>query len=324
MGAQTLRLDAVVPAEFRGGRADAVAAKLFAAAGAGVSRSEIAGWLKTGEMTVDGRRTKPSALLRGGERLAAGVRRLPRFDWQAAEPLDFAIVYEDDAVIVIDKPPGLVVHPGAGNARGTLVNGLLHRRPELATLPRAGLVHRLDKDTSGLMAVAGDARSQTRLIADLAARAVERRYLAVVEGRVISDRRIDLAIGRDPRNRLRQAVRADGRPAATRIAVRERFAAHSIVEAQLETGRTHQVRVHLSAIGHPLAGDRRYGARGLVPPAADAADAEAIRRFPRQALHAAHLAFAHPRSGEALAFDSAPAADIRALRAALRRGDGLE
>lgn len=315
----TVELDAVVPAEFRGDRFDRAAAKLLAmqTGQPAVSRSELARWIRTGLVTLDGRVAKPKAAVAGGERMQARVARAPRFDWSAAEKLDLCIVYEDDSVLVVDKPPGLVVHPGAGNARGTLINGLLHHRSSLAALPRAGLIHRLDKDTSGLLAIAADEASLLALREAMSARRIERRYLAVTEGRLIADRRIDLAIGRDPRNRLRQTVRTDGRPAVTYVSVRRRYAVHTLVEALLETGRTHQLRVHLAAVGHPLVGDRRYGSRGIVPPEASEAAAATVRGFPRQALHAARLAFAHPATGERMTFKAALPGDMQRLLQAL-------
>ena len=309
----TVRLDAVAAAEFAGVRLDRAVAAMFAAAGAAASRSEIAGWIKAGAVRVDGAARKPSIHLAGGERISVRAERPRREDWGGAEAVDFAVLYQDAHVLVIDKPAGLVVHPGAGNPRGTLVNGLLARWPALATMPRGGLVHRLDKDTSGLLVVAATKASQLRLVAAITARTVQRRYLAIAEGRVIADARVDLPIGRDPRNRLRRAVRADGRPAVTHIRVRQRFAAHTLVEARLETGRTHQVRVHMASMGHPLVGDRRYGARGVAPPAATGEQAAAVRGFPRQALHAWKLAFAHPETAQPLAFEAPLPADMEGL-----------
>lgn len=300
-------------------RLDRAVAQMFAANGVAVSRSELTSWIKAGGVTIDGRvARKPSTLLAGGERIRACGERPQRKDWHTAEAVDFRVVYGDDDVLVVDKPAGLVVHPGAGNPSGTLANGLLQRWPSLASVPRAGLVHRLDKDTSGLMMVAASKANQLRLAAAIEARDVERRYLAIVEGRVIADARVEHPIGRDPHHRTRQAVRADGRPATTHIQVRERFAAHSLVEARLETGRTHQVRVHLAALGHPLAGDRRYGARGVVPPSASAEQAAGVRGFPRQALHAWRLAFDHPRSGQPMAFEVPLPADMAGLLDILR------
>ena len=320
--ATIVELDAVVPAEFNGERLDRTTARLFAHRAAedpalAVSRSELTRWIRAGLVSLDGRIVKPNAAVAHGQRIRVRARRTPRFDWRAAEDLDFHVVFQDESLIVVDKPAGLVVHPGAGNPRGTLVNGLLRLRPDLATLPRAGLVQRLDKNTSGLMVVAANEASLLALGHAMQARAIERRYLAVAEGVVIADRKIDLAIGRDPGNRLRQKVRRDGRPAVTHVHVRKRFGAHTLVEARLETGRTHQIRVHLGAVGHPLVGDRRYGARGIVPPGATAEAAAAIRGFARQALHADRLAFAHPVHGEPMVFESELPEDMACLLDAL-------
>ena len=227
------------------------------------------------------------------------------------------LVYEDDDLLIINKPVGLVVHPGAGNRDHTLVNGLLNHRPALSLLPRAGLIHRLDKDTSGLLAVAGTLTAHTRLTRALQKRHIERRYLAVTEGRMIAGQDIDQPIGRDPRLRTRQQVREDGKPALTRVRVQERYRVHSLIEAELATGRTHQIRVHLASIGFPLVGDRRYGARGKVPPAASKELIDLLSGFSRQALHAYHLAFDHPVSGERLDFQAPLPADLLALTQAL-------
>ena len=314
-----VELDAIVPSEFNGKRFDWAVAKLVAQAAEvpTLSRSELKRWIEAGWIRLNGEVAKPRTLLSGGERISVRGSLEPRLDWQAAEPLAFAVVHADDAVIVVDKPAGLVVHPGAGNPRGTLVNGLLHRWPKLAELPRAGLVHRLDKDTSGLMLVAANPDSQLKLVAAMSERRVERRYQALLEGQLIADRRVVLPIGRDRRNRLRQAVREDGRAAATNLHVLKRYAAHTLVEARLETGRMHQIRVHCAAIGHPLVGDQRYGARGVVPAQMAAVDAAVVQSFERQALHATHLAFNHPQTDAPLRFKSKAPADFQALLRAL-------
>ena len=308
-----VEIDCLVPADLAGERFDRAAARLFSA----ISRSELAAWIRAGQLTLDGRVVKPSATVAGGERMQGCIERPPRFDWDTAQEVEFDIAHEDADLLVVNKPAGLVVHPGAGQPRDTLVNGLLHHRPALATLPRAGLVHRLDKDTSGLLVVAANAESLFRLGDDMRARRIERRYLAVVEGVLENDRTIDRPVGRHPRQRTRQAVREDGRPAITHIKVQERFAQHSLVEARLETGRTHQIRVHLASIGHPLVGDERYGAQGRVPFGVSSAQAKIIGKFPRQALHAHHLAFAHPGRDEAMRFDAPLPDDMRQLLASL-------
>ncbi len=316
-----IELDAVVPEEFNGRRVDWVATRLFEGreddGSTVVSRSELTRWIRDGFLWLDGHPVKPKTAVLAGQRIRLRAHREPRLDWRAAENLDFRLVHEDDSVLVVDKPAGLVVHPGAGNPRGTLVNGLLGHRAALVALPRAGLMQRLDKDTSGLMVVAADEASLKVLVEAMQARRIERRYLAIVEGVVATDQRIDLAIGRDRRNRLRQSARPDGRAAVTHVSVRRRFAAHTLVEARLETGRTHQIRVHMSSIGHPLVGDTRYGARRVVPPDATQADCEVVRRFPRQALHAHRLAFEHPAHGERMTFESKLPEDMQCLLQAL-------
>jgi 23S rRNA pseudouridine1911/1915/1917 synthase len=314
----------VVPRELAGARVDQAAATLFP----GFSRATLARWIEGGELTCDGRTVRPAARLRGGERLVLEAEREMREDWRSAQAVPFRVLHEDNDLLVIEKPAGVVVHPGAGVPDGTLVNGLLAHRPALAALPRAGIVHRLDKDTSGLLLVAASESARLDLTAALAARTVSRRYLAVVAGFVAGDLLIDAAIGRDPELRTRQQVRNDGKPARTRVAVRERYAAHTLIEAALETGRTHQIRVHLSHIGHPLVGDERYRSPGRArTPSATRRVAPEIRaeldglvgNFPRQALHAWRLAFRHPRSGTELAFEAPLPDDMAALIAALAR-----
>src|SRR5690606_17573982 len=218
------------------------------------------------------------------------------------------IVHEDADVFVIDKPAGLVVHPGAGNPDGTLVNGLLFRDPSLAALPRAGIVHRLDKDTSGVMVVARTLQAHAALVAQLSARAVHRQYLAIVVGALVSGGTASAAIDRHPRDRLRMAVRDDGRDAVTHYRLHERYRAHTALECRLETGRTHQIRVHMAHLKHPIVGDQLYGGSLRLPRAASEELVAALRGFRRQALHAQVLEFVHPVSGEPLRC-SAPVPD---------------
>ncbi|MAT83777.1 MAG: 23S rRNA pseudouridine(1911/1915/1917) synthase RluD [Gammaproteobacteria bacterium] len=304
---------ASVPPELAGERLDRAAAVLFPE----FSRAMLSRWIQGGELTVDGAPGRPKHRLAGGEVLRLDATLVPREDWTSAEAVAFDVVYQDDALLVVDKPPGVVVHPGAGNPRGTLVNGLLNRFPELEHLPRAGIVHRLDKDTSGLLLVARTVQAQHALGKLLARREISRRYQAVVEGTLTGGLDIDRPIGRDPVRRTRQAVRADGRPSLTRVRVLARYRAHTLVEATLETGRTHQIRVHLASIGHPLVGDARYGARGRLPTRADEETVAVLRGFRRQALHAWKLRLDHPDTGRELRFTAPPPADFAALVAAL-------
>jgi 23S rRNA pseudouridine1911/1915/1917 synthase len=230
------------------------------------------------------------------------------------------ILHADDDVLVIDKPAGLVVHPGAGNPRGTLVNALLHHDPRLVGLPRAGIVHRLDKDTSGLMVVARSLRAHAALVEQLSEREVHRQYVAVVVGPMIAGGTVRAPIGRHATDRVRQAVVAEGagKDAVTHYRVRERFRAHTLVECRLETGRTHQIRVHMAYAKHPLVGDPLYGGSFKLPKAATPELSDALRNFGRQALHAERLVFRHPVSGEEVAVQSPLPDDLQRLLAVLR------
>jgi 23S rRNA pseudouridine1911/1915/1917 synthase len=237
--------------------------------------------------------------------------------WQPQD-LPLELVYEDADILVIDKPAGLVVHPGAGNPVGTLANAILYHFPELAALPRAGLVHRIDKDTTGLLVVARNEHARSELIRALECHTVSRCYLAVVDGIPISGGTVDQPIGRHPRNRLRMAVSPVGKPAVTRYRVEEKFRAHALISVELETGRTHQIRVHLSWAGYPLVGDALYGRRLRIPAGASNKFAETLRGFKRQALHARSLTLAHPRTGESLDWKSPEPPDLAQLLSTLR------
>ena len=228
------------------------------------------------------------------------------------------MVYEDADILVIDKPAGVVVHPGAGNTEDTLANAILYHFPELAALPRAGLVHRIDKGTTGLLVVARNEYARNKLIRALECHAVSRRYLAVVDGVPISGGTLDQPIGRHPHNRLRMAVNPNGKRAVTHYRVEEKFRAHALVSVELETGRTHQIRVHLSKAGYPLVGDSLYGGRLRIPAGVSSKFAETLRGFKRQALHARSLALTHPRTGEFLNWKSPVPPDFLQLLAALR------
>ncbi len=280
------------------------------------SRSLIKQWIDSGQVTRGGVALKPRTAARAGEVIEV-IATLDAAGELAAQAVDFALAYIDEHVIVVDKPVGLVVHPGAGNPDHTLVNGLIERFPELAALPRAGLVHRIDKDTSGLLVAARTPGAFQTLVRALARRDIHRHYLAVVNGVLVAGGTIDAAIARDPQQRTRMRVMSGGREAVTHYRVTQRYRAHSLLEVELETGRTHQIRVHLAWRGYPLVGDSRYGGRPHLPPAAAPILREALQHFPRQALHAWRLAFNHPLDDTPLEFESPMPADLENLLAAL-------
>ncbi len=269
------------------------------------SRSRLRQWIDAGRVTLDGRPADPTRRIRGGEAIVVEATPDPQETAFAPESIPFAIVHEDDALLVIDKPVGLVMHPGSGNWQGTLLNALLHHAPQLGGVPRAGIVHRLDKDTSGLVVVAKTLAVQTDLVRQLQARTVQREYVAVAMGDIARGGTVDAPIGRHPSRRTRMAVVATGRPARTHYTVVERFGCATLLRCRLDTGRTHQIRVHLASLGHPLVGDPAYGRKG--PPA-----------FVRQALHAFRLGLVHPVTHEACTWESPPPADFAELVAALR------
>jgi len=304
-----------LPLQAAGLRLDQALAELFP----DYSRTRLTTWLRAGVVRVDGAPALPRLRVRGGEQVSIDVPEEQAVPL-APEPIALDLRHADADLLVLAKPAGLVVHPGAGNPAGTLQNALLHFDPALAALPRAGIVHRLDKDTSGLMVVARSLRAHTALTAMIATRAVSRQYAAIVRGALIAGGEVQAAIGRHPQDRQRQAVREGGagKPALTHYRVRERFRAHSLLQCNLETGRTHQIRVHMAHIGHPLVGDPLYGGGLRLPRGASPALIAALRGFGRQALHAERLAFAHPVSGEPLQFEAVPPADFLDLLATLR------
>ena len=304
---------AVVPGSAAGRRFDAVLAELFPE----YSRSRLSEWIKTGDALLDGAQVRGRDSVRGGETASLQVvletqtRSLP-------EDIPLDVLYEDADVIVLNKPAGLVVHPGAGNPTGTLVNALLFRDPALALIPRAGIVHRLDKDTSGVMVVARTLPAHTSLVEQLSARGVHRQYLAVVVGSMVSGGTATGAIDRHPRDRIRMAVREEGRDAVTHYRLRERFRAHTALECRLETGRTHQIRVHMAHLKYPIIGDPLYGGPLKLPKHATEGLIAALRGFRRQALHAEILEFTHPVSGEPVRVSAPVPDDMVNLLAALR------
>jgi len=304
---------AEIPAELDGKRLDQALAVLFQE----FSRSRLQQWIREGQVRVDARVLRPKDKVFAGQQVSLQAELSPEGDWEAqAIPLD--IVYEDPQLLVIHKPAGLVVHPAAGNASGTMLNALLHHAPQLENLPRAGIIHRLDKDTSGLLVVAKDLASHKTLVEQLQAREFTREYLAVVVGVMTSGGTVDAPIGRHPVQRKRMAVVERGKPAITHYRVEERFRAHSLVRVKLETGRTHQIRVHMAYVHYPLVGDPVYGGRLKLPRACTPALAEALRQFRRQALHAVRLGVVHPLTGEYLEWEAPLPADMQGLLAVLR------
>jgi len=298
-------LAAVVPRELAGLRMDLALARMFPQ----YSRNRLQAWLKSGHLLVDGKPLERSEKTVGGEKIALTLPPAADVVRPAAQRMALDVVFEDASLLVLDKPAGLIVHPGAGNPDRTLMNGLLAHAPQLRRVPRAGIVHRLDKDTSGLLVVAKTLSAQARLAAQLAERSVKRTYLALVHGEPPAHGTIDAPIGRDPRSRTRMAVVSRGKEARTRYKVIERFDKIALLECRLETGRTHQIRVHLQHVRHPIVGDPVYrrGARAGV-------------KFPRQALHAAALELTHPRSGKRMSWSAPLPADMKQLLEELRHG----
>jgi 23S rRNA pseudouridine1911/1915/1917 synthase len=305
-----------VPPELAGLRLDQALARMLPAH----SRTRLKTWIDAGHVQVDAATWDARRRVTGGERIDVIAPLLEASVADAAEDIALSIVHEDDAILVLDKPAGLVVHPGSGNRAGTLLNALLHHDRALASVPRAGIVHRLDKDTSGLMVVARTIEAQTDLVRELAAHRVAREYLALARGDIARDSVVDAPIGRHPTQRTTMAVVARGKPARTHVRVVERFGTATLLRCTLETGRMHQIRVHLAAIGHPLVGDPAYGGRGAARTGGGARNSRAqpLPPFPRQALHATRLSLTHPLTRQALAWDAVPPADFADLLAALR------
>jgi 23S rRNA pseudouridine1911/1915/1917 synthase len=301
-----------VPPELSGQRFDQALAQLFPE----YSRSRLSQWIKEGRVLLDDAKARPRDAVMGGQRVSLTPAE-EALSGMEPEDLPLDIVYEDAALIVVNKPVGLVVHPGAGNRAGTLQNALLYHAPELAKLPRAGLVHRIDKDTSGLLAVARNLEAHTKLVAALQAREFERGYLAVAHGVMTGGGTVDAPIKRHPTDRLRMSVREGGRESVTHYRVLKRFRRHTYISVELETGRTHQIRVHLAHIKYPLVGDATYGRR--LGPARGASPQlqQVLQTFRRQALHAERLGLEHPVSGEPMHWQVPPPADFQALLAAL-------
>ncbi|OEY66665.1 23S rRNA pseudouridine(1911/1915/1917) synthase RluD [Marinobacter sp. X15-166B] len=303
----------IIPPELSNRRLDQAAATLMPEH----SRSRLQSWIKSGALTVNGATCRPRDKVMLDDQLRLDAEPEAQVSWQA-EAISLDIVYEDEHLIVINKPAGLVVHPAAGHMDGTLVNAVLNHAPEVENLPRAGVVHRLDKDTSGIMVVARSLTAHTSLVDQLQTRSMGREYAAVVIGTLTGGATVDAPIGRHPRERKKMAVVATGKPAVTHYRLAERFAAHTLVHCQLESGRTHQIRVHMAHVKHPLVGDQLYGGRIRLPKGTTEELRAVLSGFQRQALHARKLTLEHPASGETLSWEAPLPDDMDVLLAALR------
>lgn len=301
--------------ESAGKRLDVVLAELFPE----YSRSRLKIWIDQGQVLVNGETAKPKSKLSGDEELQLTVQTIESETACEAEDIPLDIVYQDDAIIVVNKPADFVVHPAAGHYTGTLQNALLYFDESLAAVPRAGIVHRLDKDTTGLMVVARNLNSHKYLVNQIQQHEVVREYQAVVHGVMTGGGMVDQPIGRHPRDRIRMAVRENGRKAVTHYRLLEKFREHSHLKVQLETGRTHQIRVHMSYLRHSIVGDPVYAGRQRIPGGASAELVEYLQRFKRQALHAWRLSFAHPEHGEAVSYEAPLPADMLQLIRLLQR-----
>ena len=309
---QQIKLQAPVPDEHAGNRLDQIVAKMFP----DYSRSRLQGWIKSGALRVDGKQQRPRDPVGAGAMVTIDAELEPAEQW-IAEPVPLEIVYEDEDLLVVNKAAGTVVHPAAGHRGGTLLNGLLEHCAELENLPRAGIVHRLDKDTTGLMVVAKSLTAHTKLVQQLQARTVKREYEAVVKGVLTGGGTVDAPLDRHPVNRKKRAVVESGKEAITHYRVEKRYRCHTHVQVQLETGRTHQIRVHMAHIGHGLVGDQLYGGRLQIPAASSSELIAALQSFKRQALHARRLTLQSPGSAEMLSWEAPLPADMQALLTAL-------
>ncbi|RMH41126.1 MAG: 23S rRNA pseudouridine(1911/1915/1917) synthase RluD [Gammaproteobacteria bacterium] len=314
MSEKTIQLVEAVPSALHGARLDAALTDMLG----DFSRGLVQKWIKEGGVCLNGQVcTKPKTRVSTGDVVELNGTFEVQGDWQP-EDICVPVLYEDEQLIVVNKPVGLVVHPGNGHWQDTMINGLLARYPELAQLPRAGVVHRLDKDTSGVLVVARDPRAHASLVAQLQERAFARTYLAIVNEVPIGGGTVDAPIGRHPIHRTRMSVVEGGKEAVTHYKVKEKFRRHALLEVKLETGRTHQIRVHMSHIGHPLVGDGLYGGRPKLPQSPSETLVEAIRGFRRQALHAAVLGLSHPVTGQWMQWQAPVPDDMAHLLDVLR------
>jgi len=306
----------IIPDRLIGSRLDAAISEMLPE----LSRNKIISWIKSGEILLGSKPFKPKEKAMGGEIIEMNVSPEANIKW-TPEDIQIDIVYEDAEILVLNKPSGLVTHPGAGNTHGTLANGILFARPELSQLDRAGIVHRLDKDTSGLMVVAKTELSKLSLIKQLESHSVSREYTAIVYGSMVTGGMVDEPIGRDSTNRQKQAVIKSGKPAITHYRIIEKFKNFTLIKAILDSGRTHQIRVHMSHIGHSLLGDFTYGGKVKFPKGATDELKQAIKNFPRQALHAKTLSIKHPKDNTELSWKSKLPKDLDYMINVLRKYD---
>jgi len=303
-----ISLTAEVPQDLSGYRLDQIAAKLFP----DYSRARLQIWIKDGSLLVNARRLRPRDRLHAGDKLEVNAELPVQENW-LAEPMALDIVFEDDCLIIVNKPANMVVHPASGHGDGTLLNGLLHHHNALQQLPRAGIVHRLDKDTTGLMVVAKTLASHAALVNQMQARDIAREYEAVVQGVLTGGGTVDAALGRHPVNRKKRAVLEIGQRAVTHYRVIKRYRSHTHLEVKLDTGRTHQIRVHMAHLNHPIVGDPMYGGRQRIPAACSEELIHGLKAFKRQALHARRLALHHPGNGKLMSWESATPPDMVSL-----------
>ena len=309
-------LKIIIPTRATGSRLDSAISEMLP----DYSRSKITSWIRSGDALINDKTFKPKDKANGDEIVCLTLNQKQSNDW-IAEKIPLNVVYEDEDIIVINKQFGLVTHPGAGNWTGTLANALLYYDPALSTLDRAGIVHRLDKNTSGLMVIARNEKSQKYLVEQLQNHSVDREYSAIVYGHMIAGGTVDEPIGRDPRDRVKQAVLMSGKDATTHYRAIDRFKSHTHVKAILETGRTHQIRVHLSHVGHSLIGDPMYGGRVRFPKKASEELKDALLNFKRQALHSKKLTLTHPISGESMSWKAPLPDDMIGLLEVLKKFD---